>query len=64
MIVDGVNFNEAVVAAMSEEEFIERHLGHFWRDKDEATRRKKLKQAYELTAKKPAKPRKRRAESE
>ena len=64
MIVDGVNFNEEVVSRMSEQEFIERHIDYFWKDKDEETRRKKLKQAYELTAKKPAKPRKRKTESE
>lgn len=63
MIVDGVNFNTAVIAGMTEEEFIDRHIDHFWRDADEETRRKRLRQVYELTAEKPARPRKRKAES-
>lgn len=63
MIVDGVNFNEEVVAQMTKEEFIEKHIDFFWKDKDRETRRKKLEQAYELTANKSAKPRKRKSES-
>ena len=60
MILDGVNFNERVVSAMTEDQFIERHLPYYWKDSDEKTRRKKLKQAYELIAGKPAKTRKKK----
>lgn len=60
MIYEGVNFNEEVVSAMSGEEFVERHLGFFWKDKDPQTQRKMLEQAYSLIVKKPAKARKRK----
>lgn len=63
MIIDGVNFNEEVVRQMDENEFIEKHVHHFWKDKDEETRVKKLRQAYELIAVKPAGTRRRRTES-
>lgn len=63
MIFEGVNFSEAAALRMGKERFIERHLHHFWKDRDEETRKKMLGQAYELTAKKPAKPRKRKTES-
>lgn len=64
MIVEGVNFHAEVVSGMTKEEFINRHIDFFWTDKDKATRRKILERAYELTAGKPAKSRKRKAESQ
>lgn len=63
MIYEGVNFNEGAVARMGREDFIRRHIRVFWQDRDEETRRKMLGQVYELTAGKPARGRKRKAES-
>lgn len=51
MTFEGVNFNEHAVKAMTKEEFEARHLGLFWLDRDEATRKKMLGQVYGLIAK-------------
>lgn len=51
MIFEGVNFNDDEVRKLSREEFEQQHLGLFWRDRDEATRKKMLAQAYGLICK-------------
>lgn len=51
MIIDGVNFNDAVVRTMTAEEFEARHADIFWQDKDPDTRKKMLAKAYELICK-------------
>ncbi len=56
MIFECVNFNEEEVKKMSRSEFIERHIDHLWKNRDEATRKKMLSQAYRLIV--PAKTRK------
>lgn len=45
---ENVTFDKSAVAAMSREEFIERHIGIFWQDRDERTRRKMLEAVYRL----------------
>lgn len=47
MIVDQVNFNGPEVAKMTREEFISSHIGLFWLDRDESTRRKMLGDVYD-----------------
>ncbi len=47
MKVDKVNFNEDAVRKLSKEEFIAMHIDVFWQDRDEATRRKMLADAYD-----------------
>ncbi len=47
MIVDRVNFNEGLVSKMSREDFIAKHIGVFWQDRDEQTRRKMLEDVYD-----------------
>lgn len=59
MIFEGVNFNEKEVRKMSRDEFESRHIKLFWRDRDEATRKKMLAKAYDLIN--PAKPKKQKA---
>lgn len=51
MIFEGVNFNEESVRKMSRDEFESRHIALFWLDRDEATRKKMLGQAYDLIKK-------------
>lgn len=51
MIFEGVNFNADEVRRMSREEFESRHLGLLWHDRDEATRKKMLGQAYDIIKK-------------
>lgn len=51
MIFEGVNFNDDEVRKLSREEFEQQHIGLFWRDRDEATRKKMLAQAYGLICK-------------
>lgn len=58
MTVDRVNFNEEEVRKMSEEDFIARHAGLFWLDRDEQTRRKMLADVYSRIARPKAKARK------
>lgn len=55
MIYEGVNFNEDVCGKMTAEEFEAAHVDIFWKDRDEATRKKMLAEAYKLMTK-PAKP--------
>lgn len=45
---EGVTFIKSECAKMSREDFINRHLGVFWTDRKEATRRKMLGKAYDL----------------
>lgn len=45
---ENVTFDKAAVAGMSREDFIERHIGIFWQDRDERTRRKMLEAVYRL----------------
>lgn len=54
MIFECVNFNDEVVRTMSRDEFEARHIGLFWQNRDEATRKKMLGQVYDLITK-PAK---------
>lgn len=54
MIFEGVNFNEEEVRKMTQDEFESRHIDLFWLDRDKATRKKMLSQAYGLINK-PAK---------
>ena len=61
MIFEKVNFNEEAVRGMKKEKFIEMHIGVLWKDKSEEVRRRMLEQVYELTAKKPARGRKRKS---
>lgn len=53
MIFEGVNFNEQKVRAMGLDEFIERHINDFWKDKSKATRRQMLKRIYRVIASPP-----------
>ena len=55
MIIDGVNFNEDAVRAMSYDEFEAQHIGILWQDRDTDTRKKILRQAYGLMTPKTAK---------
>jgi len=48
---ENVTFIVSEVGKMKKEDFISHHLGIFWRDKDEKTRRKMLSQAYDLCVK-------------
>lgn len=48
MIYEGVNFNAPVVSSMTYEEFEKMHLGVFWTDRDEKTRKKMLSEVYGL----------------
>lgn len=48
MIFERVNFNEEEIKKMSREDFETRHIGLFWLDRDEATRKKMLGQVYSL----------------
>lgn len=57
MIYEQVNFNEEAVRKMSQEEFESRHIGLFWQNRDEATRKKMLAEVYGLICK-PTKSRK------
>ena len=61
MIFERVNFNEEEIKKMSQEEFENRHIGLFWQNWDEATRKKMLGEVYGLISK-PAKHPKKRAE--
>lgn len=56
MIYERVNFNPDVVGKMGKEEFISMHIGCLWQDRDEATRRKMLEQAYGMIVKPAKKP--------
>lgn len=47
MIIDNVNFNDAAVRGMSREDFEAMHFGAIWQDRDEATRKKMLSDAYD-----------------
>lgn len=48
MFYELVNFNEEEVRKMSREEFESRHIGLFWLDRDEATRKKMLAEVYDI----------------
>ena len=45
MIVEGVNFIESVCLALSEDEFVDKHMV-FFQGQKEAERRKKLRRIY------------------
>lgn len=45
MIVEGVNFVDSVCLAMSEDEFVAKHLV-FFKDLKESDRKKKLRRIY------------------
>lgn len=62
MIYEGVNFNDEAVRKMTPAEFEARHIGVFWKDKDEETRRKMLSEVYELIAGTPTKRRRRKTD--
>lgn len=49
---EGVTFVMEWCLAMSRADFISLHLPVFWQDRDKATRRKMLGQAYDLMAQK------------
>lgn len=51
MIFEGVNFNDEAVRKMSRDEFESRHIGLFWQNRDEATRKKMLGEAYDRICK-------------
>lgn len=53
MIFERVNFNNAEVKKMTREEFVSRHVGILWPDRDEATRKKMLGQVYDLVNRPP-----------
>lgn len=54
MIIDRVNFNDEAVKGMSMEDFEAMHIGTLWQDRDEATRKKMLSDAYDrITGGKP-----------
>ena len=46
MIYEKVTFVEEEIKKMSKEVFIEKHLGVFWVDRDEETRKKMLADVY------------------
>lgn len=46
MKYNGVTFVADEARKMTEEEFIKAHLGNFWLDRDEETRRKMLADVY------------------
>ena len=62
MIYEGVNFNEGEVRKMTPEQFEARHLGLFWKDRNEESRRKMLAEVYGLIVPKPAKPKQEKTE--
>lgn len=47
MIIDRVNFSDDAVKSMGKEDFEKMHIGVLWQDRDEATRRKMLSDAYD-----------------
>lgn len=51
MIFEGVNFSESAACRMTAEEFERIHIGVFWQDRDEETRKKMLAKAYSLMVK-------------
>ena len=61
MIFEGVNFNAEEVKKQTREEFEKQHINLFWRDRDEAIRKKMLAQVYGLINK-PAKSSKQKAD--
>lgn len=46
MIYEGVTFVEEEIKKMPKEVFIEKHLGVYWLDRDEETRKKMLADVY------------------
>lgn len=52
MKYNGVTFVVEEARKMTEEEFIKAHLGNFWLDRDEETRRKMLADVYKRCGKK------------
>lgn len=46
MIYEGVNFNEKEVVKMSQEDFEAMHIDLFWKNRDEAIRKKMLAEIY------------------
>lgn len=48
---ENVTFLNGPARKMGREAFIAAHLGNYWRDKDEDTRRKMLGEAYDLITK-------------
>ena len=48
MIFEQVNFNDEEIKKLSPDEFESRHLNLLWKDRNEATRKKMLAQAYQL----------------
>lgn len=48
MIFECVNFNDEEVRKMSRDEFLARHISLFWKNRDEATRKKMLSKVYGL----------------
>lgn len=53
MRYEGVTFVEEACEKLSKEEFIERHKGVFWQDRDDKTREKMLADVYERMFGKP-----------
>lgn len=53
MRYEGVTFVEEACKKLTKEEFIERHKGEFWQDRDEKTREKMLADVYERMFGKP-----------
>ncbi len=62
MIFERVNFNDAEVKKMTREEFVSRHVGILWPDRDEATRKKMLGQVYDLVSRPPKQAKRKAAE--
>lgn len=50
MIYEGVTFVESECAKMTEKEFIDRHEGTFWQDRDRKTRRRMLADVHRRIA--------------
>ena len=62
MFYERVHFNDEEVKKMSREDFESRHTDLFWLDRDEATRKKMLGEAYDIINK-PAKQSKKKADN-
>ena len=61
MTFEGVTFVEEACVPMGKEKFIEHHKDAFWEDRDEATRKKMLADAYDMMS--PPKPDKKKPAS-
>ena len=48
MLFERVNFIKSVCCKMTKDEFIAKHIGSVWQDRDEEVRKKMLSDAYDV----------------